>query len=162
MDGQTAPHDHNRLDHHQLVQGLVDIGQRGIATEDDAALDAYYADDFAFHGPAGDLDYPALKSYFAALRAAFDDFAVYRDQILVDTSTATNAGEVLVAARTRMTGTFARLFTQSPIGPLPPTGQPVTMKLINIFRYDAAGRLAEEWVQTDYRGLLRQLGAEGR
>ena len=34
--------------------------------------------------------------------------------------------------------------------------------LINIFRYDGDGRLAEEWIQTDNRSVLRQLGAEGR
>ena len=33
---------------------------------------------------------------------------------------------------------------------------------MNIFRYDDAGRLAEEWIQTDNRSVLRQLGAEGR
>jgi hypothetical protein len=33
---------------------------------------------------------------------------------------------------------------------------------MNSFRYDAEGRLAEEWVQTDSRSRLRQLGAEGR
>ena len=36
------------------------------------------------------------------------------------------------------------------------------MDLINIFRLDDDGRLIEEWVRTDYRGLLRQLGAPGR
>jgi hypothetical protein len=35
-------------------------------------------------------------------------------------------------------------------------------ELMNIFRYDDQGRLAEEWVQTDNRSRLRQLGAEGR
>jgi hypothetical protein len=35
-------------------------------------------------------------------------------------------------------------------------------ELINIFRYDDQGRLAEEWVQTDNRSRLRQLGAERR
>jgi hypothetical protein len=33
--------------------------------------------------------------------------------------------------------------------------------LLNIFRYDGDGRLAEEWIQTDNRSVLRQLGAEG-
>ena len=31
--------------------------------------------------------------------------------------------------------------------------------MINTFRYDDDGRLAEEWVQTDYRGFLTKLGA---
>ena len=40
--------------------------------------------------------------------------------------------------------------------------EPVVFELMNIFRYDDAGRLAEEWIQTDNRSVLRQLGAEGR
>lgn len=30
--------------------------------------------------------------------------------------------------------------------------------MINTFRYDDDGRLAEEWVQTDYRSFLTKLG----
>jgi hypothetical protein len=30
--------------------------------------------------------------------------------------------------------------------------------VINIFRCDEDGRLAEEWVQTDYRSFLAKLG----
>ena len=52
--------------------------------------------------------------------------------------------------------------TLSPAGPLPPTGTKVVMDLINIFRFGDDGRLIEEFVRTDYRSLLRQLGAEGR
>lgn len=55
-----------------------------------------------------------------------------------------------------------REFTHSPVGPLPPNGNRVVFELMNIFRYDDQGRLAEEWVQTDNRSRLRQLGAEGR
>jgi mannose-6-phosphate isomerase-like protein (cupin superfamily) len=33
-------------------------------------------------------------------------------------------------------------------------------ELTNIFRYDDQGRLAEEWVQTDNRSRLRDLGAD--
>jgi len=36
------------------------------------------------------------------------------------------------------------------------------MDLINIFRFDEDGRLTEEWVRTDNRSFLRQLGAPGR
>jgi hypothetical protein len=67
-----------------------------------------------------------------------------------------------VACQTWIEGTFVREFIQSPAGPLPPTGTRVVMDLINIFRFDDDGRLIEEWVRTDYRSLLRQLGAEGR
>ncbi len=34
-------------------------------------------------------------------------------------------------------------------------------ELMNFFRNDNAGRLAEEWIQTDNHSVLRQLGAEG-
>jgi hypothetical protein len=36
------------------------------------------------------------------------------------------------------------------------------MDLISIFRFDDDGRLIEEFVRTDNRRLLRQLGAGGR
>jgi hypothetical protein len=32
---------------------------------------------------------------------------------------------------------------------------------MNIFRFDDHGRLVEEYVRTDYRSFLRQLGAQG-
>lgn len=67
-----------------------------------------------------------------------------------------------IACQTTITGTFANEFTQSPVGPLPPNGSRVVFELMNIFRYDEQGRLAEEWIQTDNRSVLRQLGAEGR
>jgi hypothetical protein len=50
----------------------------------------------------------------------------------------------------------------SPAGPLPPNGARVSSDLINIFRFDEKGRLVEEFVRTDYRSFLRQLGAQGR
>jgi hypothetical protein len=42
------------------------------------------------------------------------------------------------------------------VGLLPPNGCRVVFDLINIFRYDEEGRLAEEWVQTDNRSRLPQ------
>ncbi|WP_234315023.1 ester cyclase [Streptomyces sp. NRRL F-5135] len=66
-----------------------------------------------------------------------------------------------LACQTWIEGTFAREFTQSPVGPLPPNGKRVVFDLINIFRFDDRGRLIEEWVRVDNRGVLRQLDAEG-
>jgi hypothetical protein len=54
---------------------------------------------------------------------------------------------------------FTGVFMQSLVGPLPPHGRAVGWEVINVFRFDADGRLAEEWVQTDYRSLLEKLGA---
>jgi predicted ester cyclase len=138
----------------QLVEGLIRVGEQELTGEDEAEVDAYFAPDFAFHGPDGAaLDYEGLKGYFASLRAAFDDLTISRGIMVVE-------GDY-VSCQTTITGTFVREFTQSPVGPLPPNGRRVVFELMNIFRYDEQGRLAEEWVQTDNRSRLRQLGAEG-
>ena len=143
---------HNR---DELVAGLVRVGELELTGEDAASVDAYFAPDFAFHGPDGaESDYEGLKRYFASLRAAFDDLTISRGIMIVE------GGHV--ACQTTIEGIFVREFTQSPVGPLPPTGGRIVFELLNIFRYDDQGRLAEEWVQTDNRSRLRQLGAEGR
>lgn len=114
-------------------------------------LRAFFAEDFVFHGPNGDRNFDQLSSHFASLRAALSDFRLTREQILLD-------GDHM-AARTSFSGIFTGVFTQSPIGALQPTGKPVKWEAMNIFRYDVSGRLAEEWVQTDYRSMLVTLGA---
>jgi predicted ester cyclase len=132
------------------VQGLIRIGELEVSGEGEAEVDAYFAPDFAWHGPDGaKLDYEGLKGYFAALRAAFDDLTISRGIIVVE-------GDY-VACQTTIAGTFVREFTHSPVGPLPPNGNRIVFELMNIFRYDEQGRLAEEWVQTDHRSRLREL-----
>ena len=68
----------------------------------------------------------------------------------------------LIACQTWIEGRFVREFTKSPAGSLPPNGARVTWDLINIFRFDDDGLLVEEFVRTDYRTFLRQLGAAGK
>jgi predicted ester cyclase len=139
----------------ERVAGLIRVGELELTGDDEAEVDAYFAPDFVFHGPDGaELDYEGLKAFFASMRAAFDDLTISRGVIVVE-------GDY-VACQTTIGGTFVREFTHSPVGPLPPNGNRVVFELINIFRYDHRGRLAEEWVQTDNRSRLRQLGAEGR
>ena len=138
----------------ERVIGLIRVGEQELTGDDEAEVDAYFAPDFAFHGPDGaELNYEGLKGYFASLRAAFDDLTISRGVMVVE-------GDY-VACQTTIAGTFVREFTHSPVGPLPPNGRRVVFELINIFRYDDQARLAEEWVQTDNRSRLRQLGAEG-
>lgn len=144
-----------RMSRNELVSEFVRIGELEVTGDDQAAVDAYFAPDFRFHGPDGrELDYHGLQSYFGSVRAAFDDRTIKRGIVIVEGN--------YVACQTTIEGTFVREFTQSPVGPLPPNGQRVTFELTNIFRYDDDGRLAEEWIQTDSRSVLRQLGAEGR
>jgi predicted ester cyclase len=139
----------------ERVKGLIRAGELEVSGESPEEVDAYFARDFAFHGPDGaELDYQGLQDYFASMRAAFDDLTIKRGIMVVE-------GDY-IACQTTISGIFAREFTQSSAGPLPPTGNQVVFELNNIFRYDKEGRLAEEWIQTDNRSVLRQLGAEGR
>jgi predicted ester cyclase len=134
----------------RLARELIRIGDEAIATEDDAKLRAYFTDDYVFHGPGGDLKFAELSAYFASLRAAFSNLRIVREQIIVEGN--------FLAARTAFSGDFAGVFMYSPIGRVEPTGQHLEWEVIGTFRYDDGGRLAEEWVQTDYRSFLTKLG----
>ena len=133
-----------------VARDLIRIGDQAIAREDDAALRAYFAEDYVFHGPGRDLSFDELRAYFASLRAAFSDLRIVREQIIVDGN--------FLAARSTFSGDFTGVFTYSPIGPVEPTGQHVEWEVVGTFRYRDDGRLAEEWVQTDYRSFLTKLG----
>jgi predicted ester cyclase len=133
-----------------LARGLIRIGDEAIARQDNAKLRAYYADNYVFHGPGADLGFDLLGAYFASLRAAFSNLRLDREQIIADGR--------FVAARSTFSGDFTSVFTFSPIGPLEPTGQHVEWEMIHTSRYDDDGRVAEEWMQTDYRSFLTKLG----
>jgi predicted ester cyclase len=140
----------------ELVARMVRAGELEVSGENPTELDTYFdRENFRFHGPDGnEADYAGLSAYFASIRAAFDDRKITRGIVVAEGST--------IACQTWIEGTFVREFTRSPAGPLPPTGARVLWDLINIFRFDDDGRLTEEFVRTDYRSFLRQLGAEGR
>ena len=109
-------------------------------------------EEFRFHGPdRQEADYAGLSSCFDAVRAAFDDLSIRRGIIVVD-------GDH-VACQTWIEGRFVREFTQSPAGKVAPNGQRITFDLANIFRLDSDGKIVEEWVRTDNRSTLTQLGA---
>jgi predicted ester cyclase len=138
-----------------LVARLVRAGELEISGEDQAEVDTYFSGEFRFHGPDGlESDYAGLTEYFASIRASFDQRSIRRGIVVVE-------GEY-VACQTWIEGMFVREFAQSPVGPLPPNGQRVVWDLLNLFRFDGRGLLVEEWVRTDYRSFLRQLGAGGR
>jgi predicted ester cyclase len=139
----------------ELVKRLVRAGELEISGEDQDEADTYFdTENLAFHGPGGfDADYAGLTDYFRSLRAAFDDRTIRRGIIVAE-------GDY-IACQTWIEGTFVRPFTQSPAGCLEPTGARVVMDLMNIFRFDEEGRIVEEYVTTDNRSFLRQLGAEG-
>ncbi|MVO85213.1 hypothetical protein GPA10_10720 [Streptomyces sp. p1417] len=140
----------------ELVARLIRAGELEVSGEDLAEAATYFdTERFRFHGPDGfESDFDGLSAYFAAVREAFDDRSIRRGIVVAE------GGHV--ACQTWIEGTFVREFTQSPAGPLPPNGKRVVFDLINIFRFDDRGRLVEEWVRTDDRALLRQLGADRR
>ena len=139
-----------------LVARLIRAGELEISGEDQKEADSYFnTSEFRFHGPDGfEADYAGLVRYFKSIRGAFDDRRIRRGIIIAEGNH--------MACQTWIEGTFVREFTMSPAGPLPPNGRRIVFDLLNIFRFDDNGRLVEEWVRTDYRSFLRQLGAEGR
>jgi hypothetical protein len=95
-----------------LARELIRVGDEAIATEDDAKLNAYFRDDYVFHGPGGDLSFAELSAYFASLRVGFSNLRIVREQIIVDGN--------FLAARTAFSGDFTSVFTYSPIDPWNP------------------------------------------
>jgi hypothetical protein len=140
----------------ELISRLVEAGEMEVEGAPPAEIARYFdTKNFRFHGPDGfETGYEGLNAYFASIRVACEDRSIRRGIILVDGN--------LVACQTWIEGRFVKEFTMSPAGPLPPNGARVTRDLINIFRFHEKGRLVEEFVRTDYRSFLRQLGAQGR
>ena len=140
----------------EIVARLIKAGELEVIGGDQVETDRYFdTEQFRFHGPDGfEADYGGLTNYFKSIREAFEDRSIRRGIVVVEGRH--------VACQTWIEGKFVREFTQSPAGPLPPNGERIVWDLSNIFRFDDEGRLIEEWVRTDYRSFLRQLGAEGR
>jgi predicted ester cyclase len=137
----------------QLIARIVKAGELFVFGDDKDEVDSYFdISNFRFHSPGVDIGYASLKNYFKSIRAAFDDRSIKRGVIVAEGN--------YIACQTWIGGKFVREFTQSPEGTLPPNGQHITFDLINIFRFDDQGRLAEEWVQTDNRSLLSQLNKQ--
>ena len=138
----------------EMVTRLIRAGELEVSGENPTEVESYFdTAGFRFHGPDGfESDYAGLSSYFESLRSAFADRSIRRGIIVVE-------GEY-VACQTWIEGRFVREFSQSPVGVLPPNGAVVTWDLSNIFRFDQQGRLVEEWVRTDNRSILRQLGVQ--
>jgi predicted ester cyclase len=139
----------------ELIARLVKAGEAEVLGADQFEIDSYFdTKKFRFHGPDGfEADYAGLTTYFKSVRAAFDDRSIRRGIRIVE-------GDY-IACQTWIEGRFVREFTQSPAGALPPNGRHVVWDLMSLFRFDDRGRLVEEWVRTDYRSFLRQLGAQG-
>lgn len=142
------------LQRDELVKRLIRAGELEVSGESQSEVDTYFdTTNFRFHGPGGlEADYNGLTNYFISIREAFDERSIKRGIIVGEGN--------YIACQTWIEGKFVREFTQSPAGSLPPNGKNIVFDLMNIFRFDNKGRLVEEWVRIDNKGLLEQLTAK--
>ena len=121
----------------------ADIWNRG----DLEVVDEVMAADAPYHGPHmpnGLGDRESWRQAIAGYRGAFPDSHVTFDELIVSGDT--------VVGRWRATGTHT-----GPLPGLPPTGKPIALGGITIYRI-ADGKIVEAWEQLDMLGMWQQLG----
>jgi predicted ester cyclase len=87
----------------------------------------------------------AFREYYARIRIAVPDARYEVDDLIAE-------GDRVVV-RWTMRGTHEGEF-----GGIAPTGRPIALQGIAIYRVDG-GRLMERWVVSDLHGLLQEIGA---
>ena len=123
-----------------LLQGYIDEMNRG----NESYLDEYFAADYRYHGPAGELDADGFKAVHSMFLSAFSDVkASIEDIIAVGNK---------VATRYKICGTHTGEFLN-----LAPTGKKVTITGIIITQVKD-GRVVEEWEAFDQLNFMQQLG----
>lgn len=133
----------------ELRQKLID-GAAALTSGEYAALDDLLAESYVVHSPLGSLDRAGLEGFFDAMRAALTDFEMERQVIIVEGN--------MAASRFTMSGVFENDF-MGPMGLFPPTGEPVSIPMINVFEFDDTGKVVEEWVRLDLLDFMIQFGA---
>ncbi|MFE7978390.1 ester cyclase [Streptomyces shenzhenensis] len=113
---------------------------------DPDAVDGFVAENYINHNAYVDDGREANKAFWAQWFAAFPDTEVSLDDVLVDGDR--------VAGRFTYQATF-----QGPFMGLPPTGRPVVMHSIDIWRV-VDGMAVEHWDQLDTQAFLAQLAGE--
>ncbi len=114
------------------------------------AVDRYLGPDFVNHDPPFGVsaDREGFRAAGAMMRSAFPDWR--SDQHLV-----VGEGDIVVEHFTA-SGTH-----RGEVMGVPPTGQRVSLRGINIFRLDG-GHIVERWGRLDDLGFLSQLGVVDR
>ena len=88
---------------------------------------------------------PGYLAVIAMMRAGFPDIQWTLEEMVVEADK--------VAARFTMRGTH-----RGPFFGVPPTGRPIAVQAMNLYRI-SAGQIIEEYGQPDMLGLLQQIGA---
>lgn len=125
-----------------LVQRFFELGpSRG----DLAAANELLSPNFSLHVPLPSAPgIQGMDDIITACRAAFEHLNITVEDVI--------ASGNMVAARFTARGVHKRSFMN-----LPPTGKPITMTGIEIFRIED-GKIAELWGEANILGLMVQLG----
>jgi steroid delta-isomerase-like uncharacterized protein len=116
-----------------------------MALADEVLSPQFTSHDWPNDGPTGPQ---AFREYYAAIRSAVPDARYEVDDLIAE-------GDKVVV-RWTLLGTH-----QGDFGGIAPTGRPIALKGIAIYRVDD-GKLMERWVVSDLHGLLEEIGATAR
>jgi len=126
----------------QLLKGFNEALKGG---DIDAFLEKFVSNDFICHDPVtGEGDLEALENEIKELRDAFPNLEWKVEDMIAEGDKVV----VRVMHRAKHQGEFMGI---------KPTGKQVVYGGIVIFRIKD-GKIAEEWVYSDYLGLMQQLG----
>ena len=123
-----------------LVQRYLD--EMNIGNE--SYLDEYFAAEYVYHGPAGELDAQGFKAMHSMFLSAFPDAKISAEDMIAVGDKVVTRWKIL----TTHTGEFQGIA---------PTGKEVTITGIIITRVEG-GKVVEEWEVIDQLGLMQQLG----
>lgn len=112
-----------------------------MALADDVISPQFISHDW----PEGATGPKAFRDYYSAIRAALADARYEVDDLIAE--------DDRVVVRWRLMGTHKGAFRS-----IAPTGRPITLKGIAIYRVER-GKLMERWVVSDLYGALEESGA---
>src|ERR1051326_1470955 len=115
-------------------------------TGDAKLVDEHMAPDYVLHKPPTGFqpNREGLKSILQAMHSAFPDLRMTVEDVIGE-------GDKVVQRRLYQGTHKGELFG------IPATGKPVSVSQIIVSRL-ASGKFAEEWAETDFLGMLQQLG----
>jgi predicted ester cyclase len=116
-----------------------------MAMADEVISPQFRSHDWPEGGPTGPK---AFRDYYSAMRSAVADARYEVDDLIAE-------GDRVVV-RWRLLGTHKGAFRG-----IAPTGRPITLKGIAIYRVEG-GKLMERWVVSDLYGVLEESGALSR
>jgi steroid delta-isomerase-like uncharacterized protein len=109
-------------------------------------IDEHMASNYVLHKPPTGFspDREGLKAILQAMHSAFPDLRMTVDDVIAE-------GDKVVQRRTYQGTHKGELFG------IPATGKSISVSQITVSRV-AGGKFVEEWAETDFLGLLQQLG----